>query len=430
MQAIILAAGESSRFWPLSGNKHKSLTRIMGKTLIEWTVESLARVGIKDIIVVQSKSAQIEKYLGDGSAFETNISYVMQNEPKGMGDAIILSESLIKDDFFFVLNPYVFNAEDFIALMLSKQKETGARMVLLGVKTDRPWNYGMLGLKDDRAVSIIEKPLKGQEPSDVKATNIYLLPKEFFEYYRKVEEKTYAYEDALSLYMKENDVRVVMSEHDTPSLKYPWDLFGISRIMMDALIKETRVSKTAKISKSAIIEGPVWICDDSTVFEHAVIKGPAYIGKKSTIGNNALIRKYSDLEEEVLVGANAEITRCIFQGGAHCHSGFFGDSILGSNVKAGAGTITANIRIDRGEIKPIVKGKKVESKLSSLGMIVGDETHLGTCVNTMPGILIGANSKVGPNTLVRENVPSNCTYYSEFKNIIKTEENAPKNASV
>lgn len=424
MQAVILAAGESSRFWPLSENKHKSLIRIMGKSLIEWTIESLVRANIKDIVIIQSHSSQLEKYLGDGSSMGASISYRIQKEAKGMGNAVMLAESLIKDESFFVLNPYAFNAEDFLAPMLAKQKDSGAKMILLGVKTDKPWNYGMLGLKDDRVVSIIEKPLKGQEPSDVKATNIYLLPKEFFDYYRKVEEKTYAFEDALSLYMKENDVRLVMSENDTPSLKYPWDLFRINEAIMNALIKNERVSKTAKIAKSAIIEGPVWICDDSVIFEHAVIKGPAYIGKGCTVGNNAILRKYVNLEEGVLIGANAEVTRSIFQPFSHIHSGFFGDSIIGNGVKIGAGTITANVRMDREEIKPTVKGRKVETKLTSLGTVIGDDARLGTAVNIMPGILIGANSKIGPNSLIRENIPSDTICYTEFKNVVKKNKKA------
>lgn len=426
MQAVILAAGESSRFWPLSEKCHKSLLKIMGKTLIEWTIESLVRANVKDIIIIQSNNAKLEKILGDGLSQGASISYAKQNEAKGMGNALMLAEELIKENIFFVLNPYVFNAEDFIAMMLNKQKESGAKMVLLGVETDRPSEYGMLGIKEDQAVSIVEKPLKGQEPSNIKATNIYLLCKDFFSYYKKIEDAKYAFEDALNLYMKDNDVRLVMSVNDTPSLKYPWDLFKISQIMMDALIKDTRVSKTAKIAKSAIIEDPVWISDNATIYEHAVIKGPAYIGKGCMIGNGTLIRKYSDLEDEVLVGANAEITRSIFQSGSHCHSGFFGDSILGSKVKIGAGTITANVRMDRKEIQSIVRKEKIETKLASLGTVIGDGTHLGTCVNTMPGILIGANSKIGPNTLVRENVPSKCTYYSEFKNIVKTNKKTPK----
>ena len=59
MQAIILAAGESSRFWPLN-QKHKSLIKIMGKFLISYTIAGLRKLGVHDIIVVQGKEKDIE----------------------------------------------------------------------------------------------------------------------------------------------------------------------------------------------------------------------------------------------------------------------------------------------------------------------------------------------------------------------------------
>jgi len=61
-QAVILAAGESSRFWPLN-QKHKSLFKIMGRPLIWYTIESLKKAGIKDIIIVQGPKKDIEEEL-------------------------------------------------------------------------------------------------------------------------------------------------------------------------------------------------------------------------------------------------------------------------------------------------------------------------------------------------------------------------------
>ena len=62
MQAVILAAGESTRFWPLN-KKHKSLFKIMGKHLICYTLESLKKAGIKEVIVVQKQKGDIENEL-------------------------------------------------------------------------------------------------------------------------------------------------------------------------------------------------------------------------------------------------------------------------------------------------------------------------------------------------------------------------------
>lgn len=92
MQAVILAAGSSSRFWPLLEEKHKSLFKIMGKSLIQWTVESLKNSGIKDLIIVQSPNKNIENELGDGLKFGVKIKYAIQKEAKGMGNAVMLSQ--------------------------------------------------------------------------------------------------------------------------------------------------------------------------------------------------------------------------------------------------------------------------------------------------------------------------------------------------
>src|SRR3989338_8522192 len=97
MQAIILGAGESSRFWPLN-SKHKSLIKVMGKSLIWWTIQGLKKSGIKDIIVVQGAQKDIEKELK-----MPGIKYVVQSKPRGMGDALWQAKKLINGPFV-VLN--------------------------------------------------------------------------------------------------------------------------------------------------------------------------------------------------------------------------------------------------------------------------------------------------------------------------------------
>jgi len=62
MQAVILAAGESSRFWPLN-YQHKSFFKIMDKPLIWYTIEGLRKAKIKEVIIVQSPKRDVEKEL-------------------------------------------------------------------------------------------------------------------------------------------------------------------------------------------------------------------------------------------------------------------------------------------------------------------------------------------------------------------------------
>ena len=416
MQAVILAAGESSRFWPLN-QRHKSLLKIMGRSLIFYTIESLKKAGIKDIIIVQGPKKDIEQDLKNYD-LGIDIKYVIQSEAKGMGNAVMQTQELISGPFF-TLHAHKVNVGDYIKPLMEKFKESKAELIFLGIKTDQPWLYGMLKLEGDKVKCLIEKPEKGKEPSDIKVVGIYLLPPSFFEYYKKVSEHQYAFEDAIDLYMKENEARVTIIEKEPSSFKYPWYLFEVTKLLMNSLIKKQEIHPTAKVSKNVTIEGNVYIGKNTRVFEGVAIKGPCYIGDDCLIGNNSLIREYTNLENNVLIGALAEVVRSIFQGDVHVHSGVFGDSIFGRGCRMGAGNIIANIRIDRGEIKSVVKREKVETRLNSLGCIMGENTKTGIHCSFMPGVFIGSNCQIGPGSIVFENIEDNATFYTEFKDVKK-----------
>lgn len=410
MQAVILAAGESSRFWPLN-SKHKSLLKIMGRSLIGHTVENLKKASVKDIIIVKSPKENLEEELGD------IIRYVVQSKPKGMGDALWQVKKFIKGPFF-VLNAGRVDVADIISNLKTQELPP----LLFGQKTKILEFFGVMKLKGSRVVGIVEKP-KANPPSNIKVVGVYFLEPGFFKYYQKTKKHQYDFEDALSLYMKENEVRVriLKTEQEIPSLKYPWHLLEMNKYLMERYLK-TEIKKSAKIAKSAAIEGNVYIGENTKVFEGAVIRGPCFIGPNCVIGNNALVRDYTNLEEGVVIGAHAEVTRCIFQKNSHVHSGYFGDTILGENCRVGAGTVTANVRLDRGPVfaKASTGKEKIGTGMTSLGAIIGNNTHIGINVSLMPGVLIGSNCAVGPGSVVFENIEDNTTLFTEFKAIKKT----------
>ncbi|KKU86201.1 MAG: Bifunctional protein GlmU [Parcubacteria group bacterium GW2011_GWA2_47_9] len=410
--ALILAAGKSSRFWPLN-TRHKSLFKIMGRPLIWYTLEGLRRAGINDIIIVQGKQKDVETELKPFSFFGMRIKYIVQAEPKGMGNAMWQARAYLKTSFL-VLNAERIDAGEI--LKKTKIIAAGKAPALLGQKTNNSELYGIFRLKGNRALEIIEKPQKGKAPSDIRVVGIYWLEPKFFQYYAKVKKETYDFEMALSEYMRAVTVRVTILDRkngEILSLKYPWHLFKFEKYLFDRELKP-HISKTAKIAKSAAIEGRVYVGERTRIMENAAIKGPCYIGNDCLVGNNALIRDYADLENGAVVGANGELTHSVFQEDVHCHSGFFGDSIFDRNCRVGAGTVTANVRLDRGRIKPYIDKEKTDSGLDSLGAIVGEEAHIGIHTSFMPGILVGANCVIGSSTVVRENVPENTLLYSEF----------------
>jgi len=412
MQAVILAAGESSRFWPLN-QKNKSLIKIMGRPLIWYTIEGLKKTGIKDIIIIQSSKRDIEKELKKYN-LGIKIQYLIQQKPKGMGDALWQAKSLLKERFL-VVDVGKVDCGDIIKHHHKSTRGT----ILFGQKTNNPQLFGIVKLKDDRILEIIEKPKKGKEPSNIRVIGIYILEPDFFDTYKKTRKHHYDFEAALSQYVKKKYVKieVLKEKKETLSLKYPWHLFEVTKFLMDKYLGgKTRIGKSVKI------------------YEGAVIKGLCYIGDNCIIGNNSLVREYTNLENNVLIGAFAEVARSIFQEDVHVHSGYFGDSIFGKGCRVGAGTITANVRIDKGEIKSVIraqrggkmnessatiKGEKINTGLYSLGCIIGENTKTGIHCSLMPGVLIGSNCQIGPHSVVFENIKDNTNFSTEFKGIKK-----------
>lgn len=416
MQAIILAAGVSSRFLPFNYSLfHKSLVPIMGKPILVHTVESVVRSGIKEIILVVSKDSEIKKILGDGKDYGAKIDYVIQEEPTGAGNGLLLTEKLIKDNFF-LLNASRVDFEEYKDIMLARKNEE-VKVVLVGKKQDEVRKYGVLEIDSDKVLDLIEKPSESNKTSDIRLVGVYLFSKDFFKVLRKTTDEHYRLESAISSSAGKGEVKFALSNANAPSLKYAWDLLEIKNCLFSK-IKGKNINKTSQIAKSAEIIGDVLIEENVTVMEGAKIKGPCFIGKNSIIGNNAIIRNGTDIEEGCTVGAYAEVKNTLIMKKSKIHSGFIGDSIVGESVRIGAQFATANVRLDRKSVSTEIKGKKLDTSLKSLGTIIGNNVRMGIKCSTMPGIIIGENSIIGPSTVIQKNVAPDTKYYSKFQEII------------
>ncbi len=417
ISAILLSAGESSRFWPLACDKHKSMYELMGKPAIYYTLMGLKKVGVSNIVIVtQPSDASVRAYFGDGNNFGLHIKYAIQDEPLGMGNAILCAEKQINTNHFFILNADQVNADDLAIDMLNTLKgKNNVDSVLASQKTETPWNFGILEIDNDMAKGIEEKPIKGTEKSNQMVIGIYLLHRRFLDTLKSVETSQYSYEDALGKYINQYKTVAVKTFENIPeiTLKFPWHLFNLNKYLMDKFVKEKQISPKAKVSPTAIIEGNVVIEDNVRVFEYAVIKGPCYICEGAIIGNHSLIRDYSYVGRNAIVGFGTEIKHSFLYNNVETHKNFVGDTIIDEGAGLGAGTITANRRLDRGNIKTNVKGTQVDTNSSFFGNIIGKNVHTGIQVGLMPGVKIGRNANIGALTNVSKDVEEDVFLYSK-----------------
>jgi N-acetyl-alpha-D-muramate 1-phosphate uridylyltransferase len=131
MKAIVLAAGRGERMRPLTDRMPKPLVPVAGKPLIAYHLESLARAGVRDIVINLSHlGAQIPAALGDGSRFGVRIQYSDEGPvPFETGGGIFNALPLLGPAPFIVVNGDIWTDFDFTALALDPGAD--ARLVLV-----------------------------------------------------------------------------------------------------------------------------------------------------------------------------------------------------------------------------------------------------------------------------------------------------------
>src|SRR3990167_1004758 len=117
-QVVILAAGASSRFFPLSESTHKTMVTLCGKPILGWTLEGLIQSKFKNIVVVVSKKDKvIQDFLK--SFKNPSIKLAYSNEPLGMGDGLLTAKDFLEDEFIVGFGHFV---DSKIFELLSKEK--------------------------------------------------------------------------------------------------------------------------------------------------------------------------------------------------------------------------------------------------------------------------------------------------------------------
>ena len=174
MKGIILAGGYGSRLYPTTNGISKQLLPIFDKPLVYYSLSTLMEANIKDIICITSPEYRknFEKLLGDGSNIGIKINYLTQDKPLGIAHSFILAEKNINNEpVCLILGDNIFHGFNFKDINLKNLK--GANIFTYDVPD--PERYGVLEVKKNKIMSIIEKPKK---PKSSKAiTGIYFFDK-------------------------------------------------------------------------------------------------------------------------------------------------------------------------------------------------------------------------------------------------------------
>jgi NDP-sugar pyrophosphorylase family protein len=189
----------------------------------------------------------------------------------------------------------------------------------------------------------------------------------------------------------------------------PWEILGEPLEKLLASIPDDAID--IPLHPDAYVLGDrIAIGAGTRIHPGAVIEGPIWIGRGVQIRSGAYLRGGNWIGDGSVVGTHTEVKRSIFLPGAKApHQNYVGDSILGSGVNLGAGTILSNYRHDGLEISIPVESRRLHTGRRKLGAILGDGVLTGCNSVLHPGVIVGSGSQIYPGIQLRSGIyPCDC----------------------
>ncbi len=162
MKGIILAAGKGSRLYPMTRPVCKPFLPVYDKPMIYYPLAVLMQADIRDILIIipPGEEGPFYRLLGNGAQWGINISYVVQDVPRGIADAFLVGEHFIgKDSVCLVLGDNIFHSLDLDRVLKRAVREADGGATVFGYYVEDPRAFGVVEFDDDgNALSIEEKP--------------------------------------------------------------------------------------------------------------------------------------------------------------------------------------------------------------------------------------------------------------------------------
>lgn len=213
MKGIILAGGSGTRLYPLTKTTSKQLLPVYDKPMIYYPLSTLMLFGIKDILIISTPedTPNIECFFGDGSGLGLNISYKIQEHPRGIAEAFILGADFIgNDEVCLILGDNIFYMGD---QLKSFREEVAGNPggTVFGYHVSDPQRFGVVEFdKQHNVLSIEEKP---QNPkSNYAVVGLYFYKPDVVEKARNLKPSARGeleITDINKAYLAENRLKVV-----------------------------------------------------------------------------------------------------------------------------------------------------------------------------------------------------------------------------
>lgn len=367
MKGIIMSGGMGNRLRPLTSNLPKPMVPIFNKPVMEYGVNLLKTHGIEDIgFTLFYLPNMIVEYFEDGSEFNINTSYYIENSPLGTGGSVKNADDFLDSTII------VISGDALTDIDLSKaykfHKEKGSKATLILKQESIPLEYGVVVTdEEDRIIRFLEKPSWSEVFSDTVNTGIYILEPEVFDYYEKGENFDFS-----------NDLFPRLLKDKVPMYGYTAEGYWTDVGDLNSYI-QTHIDVFSNKSMHHILGKPkregVWIGEGTMIEKGVKINPPVFIGKDCIIGEGAKIEPYTVIGDNTKIGKETSIKR----------------SIIWENVN-------------------ISNGCEIRKAVICNNVYIGDHSRIfegaviGAYSKIFKGSTVKPNVKIWPNKIVNENI--------------------------
>ena len=392
MDVVIMAAGRGTRMRPLTDTRPKPLLPVGETTLLERLLEQCHELVDRIVLIVGYRGDAIETQIGEQYR-GTPVAYVEQSKRLGTGHALAQAEPHVEGPALVLNGDVVIDR----TLLERLADADGHAMAVTGVEDPR--SYGVVETRGDAVTDLHEKP--GDPPTSRVNVGLYAFEPSVFRAIDRIGESArgeYELTDAITELIADGE-RVTAVAYDGIWLDVgrPWELLEANATVLEA--RERSIEGT--VEPDAHLHGEVVVSEGARVRSGAYIEGPVVIKAGADVGPNAYVRGATTIGQGVRVGNGVEVKNSVLMAGTSVgHLSYVGDSVLGSGVNFGAGTVVANLRHDERPVRMRVKGSDVDTGRRKLGVAVGDETKTGINTSLNAGARLGVETKTVPGESV------------------------------
>jgi glucose-1-phosphate thymidylyltransferase len=334
VKGLILSGGKGTRLRPITHTSAKQLVPVANKPVLFYGIEAMAEAGIEEIgiIIAPETGGEIRAAAGDGSRFGVRITYVEQDEPRGLAHAALTAETFLGGEPFVMYLGDNLLQGGITELVQAFRAGAPDALILLTPVPD-PQNYGVAELDGDRVVRLVEKP--PHPATDLALVGVYMFTSGIHDASRAIEPSARGeleITDAIQ-HLVDGGGRV------EPHIVRGWwkdtgrldDMLEANRLILDRL--EHRVDGELIDSQ---VEGRV-VIEPGARLERATVRGPAIIGAGAQL-TDCYIGPYTAIGEGCAV-EGAEVEHSILLAGSSVRhlDGRMESSLLGRNVAIARG---------------------------------------------------------------------------------------------